>query len=324
MAVRTYLYDAEGKDRELELNECMVADLGERQLLWLDVKGSDKGEMEQAAKLLGLEPETALKLVESHKHPQLENYGHYLHLKVLGVSEAESHYVPVHLDLVAGRNFVMTAQHEDVRLLEDFNEQIRGDSDIGQLTSVAFMASLLDVLIDSYFTALDGLEDEIDRFDERALRRKSTDRDLLPSLINLRRRVSNLRRLLAPHRAVFARLTRPDFTTFLQDNAATHLDFLNERLSRAIDAVENARDMIIGSFDVLMTQTSQYTNETMKLLTIVTVSIGVAGIIAGLLGTNFQDVVFFQLGTAGFLGTIGLVLVIVIGSLALARFKRWI
>ena len=54
--IRAFLYDADGHDQEVDLNAQCIAELNERSLLWIDVQGRERGEMEQ---LVGLSLSTA-------------------------------------------------------------------------------------------------------------------------------------------------------------------------------------------------------------------------------------------------------------------------
>jgi magnesium transporter len=339
MAVRAVLFDAEGQDREIQLDAKIVESLTERQLLWVDIVGQDPTLIKQVASLFGLNEETVAGLIETHARPQLQNYGEYLHLRVLGVTSESSGaiepvdrlnsgpidaYVPVHLDLVAGPNYVITVQAENTKLFEQFVRQVRGNTRIGQLTAPAFLASILDLYLESYFVAIERIENEIDLFDEQALQARSSDHDLLPTLVSIRRSVSGLRRLLLPHRVIFARLSRPDFETNFGEAESAGLADLSERLKQAIEAVENARESVIGSFGVLTTQTAQFTNDIIRVLTVVTVAVGVVGVIAAIFGMSFQDVAFMKTGTTGYLLAVAGMAVVALGILLVARYQRWI
>jgi magnesium transporter len=54
----------------------------------------------------------------------------------------------------------------------------------------------------------------------------------------------------------------------------------------AVDAVDSAREMLIGSFDVPMTRTAQRTNDVMKVLTITSAALLPSTLIAAILGMN--------------------------------------
>ena len=132
-----------------------------------------------------------------------------------------------------------------------------------------------------------------------------------------------MRRALAPHREVFAALTRPDFQTVTSSRAVGAFRSLNERLERALETVDNARDLIIGTFDIFTTQATQKTNQTIKLLTLVSVVLMPASVITGLMGMNFH-VHFYDTGDRGFWTVVALIGCISGTTLVVARKNRWI
>jgi Mg2+ and Co2+ transporter CorA len=97
---------------------------------------------------------------------------------------------------------------------------------------------------------------------------------------------------------------------------------LEQRFERAMDAVENARDLVVGSFELFTTRSAQRTNDTMRVLTFVTVLIGMLAVIAGALGMNFKAPLF-DTGTSGFWTTIGTMVVISIIATVIARWRKW-
>jgi Mg2+ and Co2+ transporter CorA len=167
------------------------------------------------------------------------------------------------------------------------------------------------------------MEDEIDRFDDAALQGKLSSKTEISSLVGLRRWVRHLRRLLIPHRDVYTRLARPDFAQFFNDGTAGYIDTLNNRLEKAIDSVENARDLVFGSFDILMAQNAENTNNIVKVLTVVTVAAALAGVIAGTLGMNFPASIF-ETGNVGFFAAVGTMVIITATIIIIARLRDWI
>lgn len=323
MSVRTVLFDAEGRDKEVELNKKMVKELSENQLLWVDMRNAEDDEIERMGKIFGLDPQCVCDLIEVHHRPELRNYGDYFHLQVIGVARKDSKDEPVHLDMVAGKNFVVTVQQENLKLLDNFNEQVRGNTQIGKLASADFVAALLDLHLDSYYHALNNVEDQIDRFDDAALTGKLSGKSEISGLVSMRRWVRHLRRLLIPHREVYGRLARPDFAHFFNDGTTGYVDSLYNRMEKAIDAVDNARDLVFGSFDILMAQSTENTNNIVKVLTVVTVAAALAAVLAGTLGMNFAADIF-QTGNAGFFTAVSVMVIITIAIIAIARWREWI
>ena len=75
-----------------------------------------------------------------------------------------------------------------------------------------------------------------------------------------------IRRTLAPHRVAFAALARPEME--LHEELGRPWPGLTERLERTIDAVENLRDLLLGTFDIHMGRAAQDANDVMKVLTL--------------------------------------------------------
>jgi magnesium/cobalt transport protein CorA len=315
------LFDASGKDRDVTLTAALVRDVDKDQMLWVDVEAVDDDRLERVAELFELRPESLRALREPGGPPRVKTYGSYLHLYVNAIASSDGTESVAPLALVAGPNFVLTVHDRPVTCLDAFKEHLGGETSIGQVDGPAFLAALLDWHLTAYFQAVDRLEQEADRLDHRALDPRS-EKDLLTDLVQLRRRISNLRRALAPHREPFAALTRPELTGLGDPDDHVLFRALADRLERAIDSVEMARELVLGSFDVHMTRTAQRTNDVMKLLTLATVILLPGSVIAGIMGMNFKIGLFDD--PAFFWIVIVVMLAIAVATIAVARFKRWI
>lgn len=321
MSIRTYLYDADGSDKEVELDESVADHLSDRQLLWVDVSGNDPQEIERVGSLLHLHRESVRNLLNPVGRPRLDSYTDYFQINVVAIHEDRTH-APISLDFFSGPNYVVTVHPEAIEFLEHFNEQVRGETELGKLTSDAFLAALLDWHIASYFHAIDALEEEVDHLDQEILAHPA-ERRFLAELAGYRRKIGQLRRRLAPHRDVFAALGRADFEAIASTESAAHFRTLNERFESAMEAIEHGRELIVGSFELYATGTDLRTNDIVRILTIATVVTAIAGVIAGIMGMNFQ-LDFFQSGMAGFLEVIGAIVLLSAGILAFSWWRNWL
>jgi magnesium transporter len=323
MSLQAYLYNADGTDQEIEFDEKRMKKLTDRQLLWVDISGREEEDIDSVAAILKLNKQSVKNLLNPVERPRLDIYSDYFQVYAIALEhEKADQYKPVPLDMFCGKNYVVTFHPGDLEFLDDFKDQIKGDTKLGMLTAESLIASLLEWHITSYFRVLEKLEIEVDKLDEEILL-SSPERSFLPELVSLRNRVSRLRRLLAPHRDVFYALSRPDFMLLADSESAPHFKTLNDRFERAMDSIETARDLVISSFDLLTTRTAEYTNDVMKVLTFATVLLGATGVIAGILGMNFE-MDFFKSGSAGFWTVIGGMLCLIFGSIIFAKLKRWL
>jgi magnesium transporter len=315
------LFDATADDREIELDASAIKRLSDRQLLWVAVSGDDNAELRRVGELFALEPQSIRNLENPIGQPRLDVLERYFEVNVVAIGDDER---PVPMDLLAGPNWVITVHHQKVDFLEPFRQQLSGDRELGRIEAPSFLAALLDWQLGTYFKLVDELERAVDVLDERALRGGDREdrTDLLAEMVQLRHRIGRIRRTIAPQREVFAALARPGFELLATSESAAHFRALQARVERAIDAIENARELLIGSFDLYMTQTAQRTNDVMRVLTIVNVILLPAVVLAGIMGMNFK-VGFFE-NTDLFWIVIVAMVVIAAGSLAIARWRRWL
>jgi Mg2+ and Co2+ transporter CorA len=330
--LRAVLFDADRDDRALDAHwldagavDCKA--LTDRQLLWIDVEGSGEqvadALLQQLVRQLELGDGAIAALRGLNGHPRLQNFGDWFLAQAIVVEhEGQLKFNGRGLAIAAGRNFVLSLHHGPLALLEELRSRERADTHMGVLSAESFAASLLDWQLESYFDAVTDFEAAVDRLEVAVLATK-VHRESLPQLAELRRSASRLRRMLAPHRNLFSALARPDFRPDADGDANAHFLALDERFARAMDAVENARDLVVGSFELFATRTAQRTNETMRALTVFTVLLGTLAVLAGVLGMNFPAQ-FFESGARGFWIAVGSMLALTGLALALARWRRWL
>lgn len=319
---RVRRFDADRRDRELSLDEAIASRPGSRQLVWIDVLGSiEPAEMDALGERFEFDEPTRRVLETSAGRPKLAVHGSYFHLCVAAEPGIRREPEELWLDVVAGRNVVITRHAGPLELLDDVDHRIKSDTTVGAVEGAEFVAVVLDAVVTSYFAAVDRIDDEIDKMDSRALR-NHVDHDILDDLVGLRRRISWLRRTITRQRTVFASLSGPDMRQVVGTGASEDLQAVTGRFDAAVGSVESSREALLGSFDVYMTRTAQRTNEIVKVLTIATVLLLPGSVIAGLLGMNVvvplnkDDPLSFWLVVAA-------VVTVAIGAIGFARLRRW-
>jgi magnesium transporter len=321
--VRIRLFDADRTDRVLTFQDALAAKVTERQLLWIDVEG-ELGDAERTALVerFELDADTDRDLAETGRRPRAQLHGKHFHLRVAAEPDAEDLGKVHWLDIVAGPNVVISRHPEPLAFLDVMNERIASDASIGELDSAEFVAAVLDSIVTTYHSAVDQLEDELDEIDARALSQHGTS-DLFSRLVGIRRRIGRLRRVFAAHREVFAALGRPDFGRGMASADPAVFTAVAARFEGAILSLESTRDVVLGSFDILMTRTAQWTNDVMRVLTLATVLALPATITAGFLGMNLITPMPND-DPAAFWQVLGIVLVLEVAMLVLARLRGWI
>jgi magnesium transporter len=328
--IQTFLYNADGHDQEVHLDQQCLVGLDERTLLWVDVDGRNRDEVEHLASLFDLDRGSVRELLNPQEAPYLDNYGEYFQFDVIGLSRGENgngdraltKWLPIQLDFLVGPRWIITVHDGELPFLRAFHDQGKGETVIGALTPPALAASLLDWHLSAYFEAVSELEEFLDRLDE-AMLAHSARRSLLAGVVGMRRKVSQLRHFLNQQRPVFYGLSRPDFAQIFEADAAAHYQSLERRFERAVDAVDHARELVNGSFELFTTRMAEATNDLVRRLTFVTVMLGVIGAVAGVFGMNFETP-YTQTGVVGFWVVIGALGAFIGIAAGLARRRGWI
>ncbi len=321
--LRAFLYDAAGSDREVELGDVALDKLGKRELLWVDASASDEDTPNELWTKLGFDEGTVQRAMRPSERPSIEAFDSFFRVSLVVVNEHDRSYQPVGLRALAGDNWIVTIHPPEFDLVESFNEPLKGETALGEMDGPRFLATLLNWLLNGYFHVVDELEEQVDQLDEKLLTKELEEEELMAELLQSRRRITRLRRTLGPHRDVISMLAQPDSKLFTDsDHSAESYQRLHDRLETAMEAIDDVREMLIGSFDVFMTQTAQRTNDVMKVLTVVSVLLLPAVVVAGVMGMNFKVGLFthpdlFWVTIVG-MGLLALV------TLAIARWRDWI
>ena len=322
MKITTYLYDSDG-DKEVEFTGDICRRLNENELLWINVLERKKETVENVIENLRFKNAPVGAMLDTEERPKLDKYENFFRLFINSVSLTEKERLKrVPIDFLVGKNVVITIQDGEVDYFEEFRNLEEGERHIGEMDAESFVATLLDLHVVTYFRAVEEIERQVDKFDEKILTSDLSDGDFFSKMIGLRRDVSKLRRWLMPHRDVFYALSRPDFEQISESDSAEHFQNLNQRFEGAIDAIESLRDTVLSLFDLYTTRSSHRMNELMKRLTFVAIIFGALSVIVGALGMNFE-VGFFKTGNNFYITLIGMGVLSLI-LIITAKVKDWI
>lgn len=319
--VRAMLYTLDEHDRALELSDIDPTALGPKHLLWIDLSGCGVDTIASVLAQMQLPAALVDELSAAGGTPRLRNHGDWFIAQAVAASNAGGLvFNGVTLSIVAGPNYVLSVHAEPIAFVEQVYERERGETALGMLASESFVAALLDWHLSTYFDAVSDFEAAVERLETRILGEGL--RDCLQELQRLRRAASRLRRMLAAHRPLFSGLARPDFRPACEGTSNEQFHNLDVHYERAMDMVENARELVVGTFELFTSRTAHRTNESMRQLTFLTALLGVLGVSAGILGMNF-DAPLFESGARGFFATLGAMTVFLVAALIIGRRRDW-
>jgi magnesium transporter len=318
MSIRSLRSAADGTDREVDLRAHAVDDVGDDELLWVDITGDDEEDRRVVHEALALDDSVRDALGDELRVPDASVLEGAVQLTLLWLDDGDVDE-PIPIQVIAGDHWVISRHPKPLERLDSQREKITDQREIGSLRPVEFVVAILGWHLDGFAKVTEELERAVDRLDEEAL---AGDADLLGHLVAMRQRIARARRIATLHTAVYAEIARPDFLPGLGEADTALLVQASERLERSIAAISNVREMLIGTFDVHMTRTAQRTNDIMRVLTWTSVILLPAAVVAGIMGMNFQ-VGLFELPEL-FWVVIAFMVAMAATTLLVARWRGWL
>lgn len=320
-----YLFDR-SNGAVVEDWERAAAELSAGQVLWIDLQSASDPDVKAVGETFDIGGAFDHHREGREPGPQVHVHDECVHVtSIIAPTEGNDVDHRSVLDSLAGDNWVVTIHDAESRLVDDFADISTGAGQIGALDAPSFMATLLELVVDTYVEAFDEIEETLEGFDTEVL--ASKDAEMQPKvaiLVAARSRVGRLRRTLAPHRRVYAILSHAELAQVSTEESAERFQHLSIQVDAAITAARDAKEAVVNSFDMLILLTENRTNEIVKVLTLASILLLPGALIAALLGMNV-DLPANDFATSGlFWGSIAAMVVIAATTVAVARTKRWI
>jgi len=317
-----WLFQENAEPRHVALHELPTLAADDECFVWVDLSGYAPSDLAQVAEQLDL-PEAAVRVaLAGWQRPRLGVFRdrYFVAVTVPHGELAAQRVLASELDLFVGRNYLVSAHKRPLPFAERVLARAVQNPALLKLDSAFLLSILIDELLAHYEVLTEELEDEVEAMEVRALTDPSDA--LLEDLLHLKRFAFAVYRLASQHRATLEAFLRPDFPLVGGDVIEPYFRDLDVRLGRLLDALDAAKESVNGSFDLYVSQVAHRTNDIMKILTIVSVTLLPATVILGFFGTNFESPPIHT--TGGFIVMIGLIMLTTAGSLALFARRGWI
>jgi magnesium transporter len=296
--------------------------LNESKLLWVEVDRESEEDSRLVADALEIDARTQDSLARSDGRPVFHDYGRYIHVTTFAPNERECGDL-IALECVVGRNWVVTAHDQPIAVLDEFAERASGSGDTGSLDGPTFLAALLEWVLGSYSTAFERIEQRLEEFDVDAMRGNGGDaQGDIEQLIAMRKEVGVLRRALAAHRSALLALRHPELEALNRETSSERYETLLTRFESTMQQARDAREAIVGSFDVLIARDGHRTNQIMKVLTLTSVILLPGALLAGVMGMNFKVGLFDR--PYLFWVVVAVIVAIAPMAMGIAKLRKWI
>ena len=234
--------------------------------------------------------------------------------------EKEGGFRVEQLSLILGPNFVLSFQEKSGLVFKSIRDRLRRAKVRERAMGADYLAyTLIDVVVDRYFTALENIGDDIEDLEQALFATPGSE--TLESIHHFKREMIQLRKSVWPLREVISALQRGD-SKLVGETTRVFLRDVYDHTVQVVETVETFRDIISGMLDLYLSGISYRTNEVMKVLTITATIFIPLTFLAGIYGMNFEYMPELKWHW-GYFGLLGLMLILAVGMLVFFRIKRW-
>jgi magnesium transporter len=257
--------------------------------VWVDALDPTPEELSALQAAFGLHD---LSIEDSRRWGQrakLERFRDHDFIVVHGVSlDAGDELQDRELHLYVGTSFLATVRRAPAFDLRRALERLARRDPLEREGIGYLLYLVLDEVVDGYLDVVEELEARTDEVEERVDRDDGAEaeRPLARDIFHLRRAASTFRRLIVPMREVVdliqesPSLATPALAPYLRD--------VEDHVIRAIELLDNVRDILTSAREVQVALESKRLNVVMKKVTSWAAIILIPTLIAGIYGMNFR------------------------------------
>ncbi len=256
-------------------------------LLWVDMEDVTNEGGEFLSNVFSFHPLAVEDCISKDIHPpKVDDFEDYLFIIVHGINyHIDSEVVETtELALFLGKNYVVTSHDIPVRSVSSVLDRVRKDGRPMRKGVDFLVHDLIDALVDNIMPTIEEMDEKSDQLEAEVLREPK--RETLLSIMQLKRSILALTRVMMPQREIVNGLSRGDYP-FISERAQVYYRNIHDHLVRIEMLTLGLRDMTESVLSTYLSSVSNRMNEVMKVLTLIATIFIPLTFIAGIYGMNF-------------------------------------
>tara|TARA_R110002126_G_scaffold12156_1_gene53059 strand:- start:1342 stop:2406 length:1065 start_codon:yes stop_codon:yes gene_type:complete len=280
------------------LNEQPLKDITEalsyqdkKTVTWLNIDGLHNKElMLNIAKGFELDELVLANVMNTSSRPTVQEFDNciFLSIKMLQLNEEDGRLIVENLSLILTKSVLISFQEKKGDVFEPIRDRIRKNRKRirnGWTDYLTF--ALLDIVIDNYIYILGVLGEKIEVLEESI--GNQPNKSTIKKINNYKRELNFLRRNISPAKEMILTLSKLE-SEFIFESTYLHFQELRDNINQATDSSDSYREILTDQLNLYHTSISTKLNDIMKFLTIFSVIFIPLTFIAGIYGTNFDNV----------------------------------
>ena len=315
--------ESEYQEKTVENVSEIIADLRSPDITWVNVNGLRASDIIEIGESMGFHPLIQEDIVNTLQRPKVEEYADHIFfvLKMVSYDEKTEEFDIEQVSFILGERYLVSFQEQRGDCFDIIRQRIRENKGIIRKMGADYLAySLIDMVVDGYFTVLEKIGDRIEEIEDDLV--VNPQIETLHDIYNMKRRMIAIRKSVWPLREVISRLDRLGSKQF-KENTSPYIRDVYDHTIQVIDAIETYRDLLSGMLDIYLSSISNKMNQIMQVLTIIGTVFIPLTFLAGIYGMNFQYMP--ELGWRFAYPTLWGIMIIITGIMILFfRRRKWL
>lgn len=305
-----------------------VSKIKTKKLTWTHITKPDRESMDFLKENFDFHPLDLEDCLEKVQRPQISEYPHYIFFILTypvynrQTREIESSEV----DFFIGPKYLVTVSDGLMDTVDNFFAQSKNDEYLREKFMMSSSAApllyeLMHRLQNYTFPMLDHISHDIESIEKRIF--SGEHREMVKEILDIKRNIIDFRRIMQAHKNIIRKLMSTRGNFFLPDTMDIYFSNILDRSKDIWDILETQKENINAFHETNESLLSYRLNDIMKTLTIISVIIIPANLIASLFGMNTVVTPIVH-ENSGFYVILTLILATVLGFLLYFRSKKWL
>lgn len=258
-------------------------------LLWVDMEDVTDEDAELLSNVFCFHPLAVADCISKNIHPpKIDDFENYLFIIVHGINyHIEAEVVETtELAFFLGKNYVVTTHDVPMRSISSVLDKVHKDGRLMRRGADFLAHDIVDAMVDNFMPTIDEMDEKSVAIEAEALHEPK--RETLTSIMQLKRSILALTRVILPQREIVNGLSRGEYA-LISERAQIYYRNIHDHLMRIEMFLRGLRDMTESTLSTYLSSMSNRMNEVMKMLTLIATIFIPLTFVAGVYGMNFTN-----------------------------------
>ena len=273
-----------------KLEDCLPFIL-ENTVSWISAYGLHEAEMiQKLGELFGIHGILLEDMLNTDQRPKIAETDKLLIiiLKMLDYNEKTSGLSSNQISMILDENYLITLQEKEGGYFDAIRERIRkGTGRVRRKRADYLTYLLLDTIVDNYLVNIEILGNIIEKMESRIF--MPNQKGLIKEIYDHKTEINFLRKNIRPVKEIVHHLIENESGFISDDNLKYYRD-LNDLIVQATESIEIYQMMLNDQMNIYHASLDSKANEIMKVLTIFSAFFIPLTFVAGVYGTNFENI----------------------------------